>query len=275
MAGVITTVAARLAIKKDIIEVVGPGRALADPPELRRSVPLGLRLLNRASMLPQSQLSMMAGGTSSPLMEDVPVFRDASETVMSRKPHTGRARRNCTLDELLTHLESGPTERIALELASEIEKRFGSAATLSEARTFCAKMSSKALCRRIEHATSGKSGADALRAMLHAMRHYALEHPGLSAACFRNLMKDSSKWPADEELARTLSSILAQLNVTGEQTQRALTAFRILVSGFAQEEMASPVSQSLECEKAYELAIDALIRGLLPPASNQGALFVD
>src|SRR5689334_556323 len=100
MAGVITTVAARLAIKKDIIEVVGPGRALADPPELRRSVPLGLRLLNRASMLPQSQLSMMAGGTSSPLMEDVPVFRDASETVMSRKPHTGSARRNCTLDEL-------------------------------------------------------------------------------------------------------------------------------------------------------------------------------
>jgi hypothetical protein len=231
-------------------------------------------------MLSQSQAFMMHGiepFTSLRLMEDVPVFRDASETAMSRRTHTGRARRNCTLDELLTNIDSGPAGRIALELASELEKRFGEVTTLSEARSFCTKMSSRELCRRVEQATSGKSGADALRAMLHAMRHYALDHPGLAAACFRSLMKDSSKWPADEELARMLSSIFAQLNFTGEQAQRVLSAFRILVSGFAQEEMASPLSQSLECEKTYELAIDAFVRGLLSSRANQvhEALLVD
>jgi len=90
-------------------------------------------------------------------------------------------------------------------------------------------------------------------------------------------MKDSSRWPADEELARMLSSIFAQLKFTGEQAQRVLSAFRILVSGFAQEEMASPLSQSLECEKTYELTIDAFVRGLLLSGSNQvhEALLVD
>jgi len=41
------------------------------------------------------------------------------------------------------------------------------------------------LRRRIERDVKGKSGPAALRAMADAMRNYALEHPGLSAATFR------------------------------------------------------------------------------------------
>jgi WHG domain-containing protein len=195
-------------------------------------------------------------------------MRDASYTPMNRRPQTGRGRRNFTLDDLLTDTESGLTERIALDLASEIERRFGEVATVSEARAFCTQKSSRELRQRIEYATEGKNGADALRAMADAMRDYALERPGLSAACFRSLMTDSSKWSADHELARTLSGLFALLNLAGEQAQHVLRAFRIFVHAFALEEMASSSVESLEYERTYELMIDAFIRGLLVSTSK-------
>lgn len=191
------------------------------------------------------------------------MLRDASCTAMIRRSQTGRGRRNLTLDDLLTDTESGLSERIARDLASELERRFGEATTVSEARAFCAEKSSNELRQRIAHATKGKNGADALRAMAHAMRDYALERPGLSASCFRSLVNDGNKWRTDDELARTLCEIMARLNLTGEQAQRVLSAFRILVHGFVSEEMALSFAQSLEYEKTYELTIDALIRGLL------------
>jgi Tetracyclin repressor-like, C-terminal domain len=196
------------------------------------------------------------------------VSKDASATAMSRRPKTDRGRRNFTLDDLLTDAESGLTEDIARDLASEIEKRFGEMASVSEARAFCAGKSSRELCQRIEFATKGKSGADALRALAQAMRAYALERPGLSAACFRSLVNDGSKWPADGELMRTLSGIFARLNLTDQQARRVLSAVRILVHGFALEEMTLSFAEAPEHEGLYELTIDAFIRGLLASASE-------
>ena len=62
---------------------------------------------------------------------------DTSVTAMSRRRYTGRARRNFTLDDLLTVTEPGLAERAAQDLAPETEKRFGEVAPLSEARAIC------------------------------------------------------------------------------------------------------------------------------------------
>jgi WHG domain-containing protein len=196
--------------------------------------------------------------------------RDASVTVMNRRPQIGRGRRNFTLDDLLTDTESGSTHRIALDLASEIERQFGKVASLSEARAFCTQKSSRELRRRIEYATEGKNGADSLRAVAHAMRDYALDSPGLSAACFRSIMNDCEKWSADDELARTLSGVLAGLNLAGEEAQHVVRALRIFVHGFVLEEMALSSAESLEYEKTYELMINAFIRGLLVSTPKSG-----
>jgi hypothetical protein len=70
------------------------------------------------------------------------VLREASHTVMTRRPKTRRGRRNFTLEELLANAKSGVTEDAAPDLAWEISERFGDA-TNSEARPSCMKRSSK------------------------------------------------------------------------------------------------------------------------------------
>jgi len=189
---------------------------------------------------------------------------------MTRIQKIARGRRNFTLDDLLTDTDSGLTEKIALDLALEIGKYAGEVRTGSEARVFCTKRASRELCQRVEYVTKNKNGADALRAMARAMRNYALERPGLSAACFRSLLSDSNKWPADDELARTLSGVFARMNLTNEQARCVLSVLRIFAYGSALEEMASSFSDSLEYERTYELAIDAFICGLRLPTSKAG-----
>jgi hypothetical protein len=194
--------------------------------------------------------------------EKTPGVRRTSDTAMIRMQKKAKGRRNFTLDDLLADAEPGLTERIARDLALEIRKYFSEVRSVSEARIFCTKRASAELGQRIEYATRGKDGADALRAMALVMRNYALERPGLSAACFRSLMRHGDKWPADDELAPALSGIFARLHLTGEQARCVLSAFRILAYGSALEEMTSSFSESLECERTYELVIDAFIRGL-------------
>jgi hypothetical protein len=46
----------------------------------------------------------------------------------------------------------------------------------------------------IESDIEGKSGLAAMRAMADAMRNFALEHPGLSAATFRTATTDCPEW---------------------------------------------------------------------------------
>jgi hypothetical protein len=99
--------------------------------------------------------------------------------------------------------------------------------------------------------------------MAYAIRKYALERPGLSAATFRDPATDSPEWQdAGSRLAQTVSRVFAELGFEGEQSQHALRILRSLIRGFVIHEMAASYLESLEYERSYELAIDVFIRGL-------------
>jgi hypothetical protein len=171
-------------------------------------------------------------------------------------------------DEFLSLSGSSWDKRIAVDLIAEMEMHLADkVTTLPEVRRILAVKGYQGLRRRIESDVKDQSGVAALRAMAHAMRDFALEHPGLSAATFRSSTTDSPEWrQALGELLGTANRVLAQVGLEGEPAQQALRMLRSLVRGFVLSEMAASFLELLDYRASFELAIDVFVLGL--PALN-------
>ena len=116
-----------------------------------------------------------------------------------------------------------------------------------------------------------------MRAMADAMRNFALEQPGLSAATFRNAESASPDWQeASAELFEIAHQVFAHVNIEGEQAQEALRILRSFVRGFVISEMAASFFvEPTEYQQAFDRGIDVFIYGLpaLRAANAQPILY--
>jgi Tetracyclin repressor-like, C-terminal domain len=131
-------------------------------------------------------------------------------------------------------------ELIAADLSVEIRAMLAEKVdTIPEMRRFLAIKGYQELHQRLQAAVEGKAGEEALRALAFAMRAYAHDRPGLSAATFRNLIVDSPEWRREgESLGRFVLGVLAGVGLTGHPAILALRILRALVRGFVLHEMA-------------------------------------
>ena len=107
------------------------------------------------------------------------------------------------LAEILEFPATGWDTKIAADLKGEMEHHLAEKlSTIPEMRRFLAVKGYRELRQLIERNIANKSGADALRAAMMAMRRYALDRPGMSAATFRN--------PEVDTIARSAASALAE-----------------------------------------------------------------
>jgi hypothetical protein len=168
------------------------------------------------------------------------------------------------VDDLFLVSASSWDKRIASDLIEEMELHLADkVTTMPEMRRILAVKGYVGLQRRIESDTAGKSGPAALRAVAGAMRNYALEHPGLSAATFRTATTDSSEWrQAALELSKIVFCVFAEVGLDGEPAQHALRMLRSLVRGFVLNEMAASFLEPLDYEESFKLAVDAFMMGL-------------
>jgi hypothetical protein len=159
---------------------------------------------------------------------------------------------------------TGWDKRIAADLTAEMEQHLAEkVSTIPEMRRFLAVKGYRELRELIERDIAGKSGADALHALLLSMRRYALARPGMSAATFRNAETDSPEWrEAQMQLAAVVLSVLAQIGIEGEQAMHALRILRSFVRGFVLHEMGASFVEPLEHDRSYELGIQVFIGGL-------------
>lgn len=155
-------------------------------------------------------------------------------------------------------------QRIAADLTAEMEQHLAEkVSTIPEMRRFLAVKGYRELREAIERAIAGKSGADALHALMLAMRRYALERPGMSAATFRNADTDSPEWrEAQMQLGAVVLTVLAQLGIKGEQALHALRIIRSFVRGFVLHEVGASFLEPLEHDQTYELGVRVFIEGL-------------
>jgi hypothetical protein len=177
------------------------------------------------------------------------------------------------VDDLFLVSTSSWDKRIASDLIEEMELHLADkVTTIPEMRRILAVRGFVGLRRRIESDVAGNSGSAALRALAGAMRNYALEHPGLSAATFRTATTDSSEWrQAALELSKIVLCVFAEVGLDGEPAQHALRMLRSLVRGFVLNEMAASFLEPLDYEESFKLVVDAFILGLpaFTPAIEQ------
>jgi AcrR family transcriptional regulator len=115
----------------------------------------------------------------------------------------------------------------------------------------------------LRDAAIGRSGADALRAVGHAYRAYAREHPGRYAATVR------SPDPDDPELvtaaARGVDVLVAVLGAWGFSGDQALQRVRVTRSalhGFVTIEAEGGFGLALDLDESFELVLDTVLAGL-------------
>jgi hypothetical protein len=102
--------------------------------------------------------------------------------------------------------------QLAKDLAAEIEACTGERRdTVEEMRRFLALKGYRELLQRLRSAREGKTSEEALKAVAHAFRSYALERPALSAAAFRTAT-DCPEWrEAHDDLHAFMLDVFGRL----------------------------------------------------------------
>jgi Tetracyclin repressor-like, C-terminal domain len=162
-------------------------------------------------------------------------------------------------------------QKIATDLIAEMEILFGDKpATLPQMRRILAVKGYQGLKSRIEIDIKDRDGPDAFRAMANAMRNYALEHPGLSSATFRNPASDCPDWrQAGAELSQVAIRVLHEVGVQHESAEQALRILRSLVRGFVISEMAAAFFiEPREYQRTFDLGIEMYLKGVSALAEN-------
>lgn len=113
-------------------------------------------------------------------------------------------------------------------------------------------------------AIQGLSGRDALGAAAHALRDFAIEHPGRYAATvtFEPMSPDDPILLAAREGLRPLEAVLRGYDVGPEQTTHALRALRSVFHGFASIQSTGGFRWSTDLDESFEWLIDLVDRGL-------------
>ncbi len=169
--------------------------------------------------------------------------------------------RNYSVDELLS---SSWDRKLARDLADEIESCTGERrATVEEMRRFLALKGYRELLQRLAAAREGKHADEALRAVAHAMRRYALERPALSAAAFRTAAADCPEWrEAHENLHTFMMDVFADCGLLGQPAEDALNMLRSLVRGYVLNEMMHTLIGVDSFEDSFESSLRIFVAGL-------------
>jgi hypothetical protein len=108
-----------------------------------------------------------------------------------------------------------------------------------------------------------KYSVEEILAMALAMRAFAHERPGLSAATFRNSIIDSPEWRRESELLGGLAlRAFESAGLCREQAMEGLRILRALVRGSVLHEMSQSFLEDVDYDESYSAAVDVFIRGL-------------
>lgn len=165
------------------------------------------------------------------------------------------------------HVIKAPASRwdkkIAADLISEMEPFFGKVDTIPQMKQALAIAGYQGMQRHIEKGVAGKSGLDAVRAMAHAMRSFALGSPGLAVASFRDPDTDNPEYQkAAGQLALTVLRVFSEAGLGNGAAKHGIRILKSMVRGFVLNEMSAPVARPLDYQQSYVFAVQMFVGGL-------------
>ncbi len=119
----------------------------------------------------------------------------------------------------------------------------------------------------IRDAVQGRSGADALAALLHAVRGYVTEHPGrymASAGGGGAVLRgpDDPLLAATTRVLATIAAVLRGYGIGEDEMDHAIRTIRCTIHGFAVLEASGGFQWSNDPDESFEWMIRFVDRGL-------------
>ncbi len=120
-------------------------------------------------------------------------------------------------------------------------------------------------------ATIGKSGADAVRALLHGYRDFAERNPGLYDATVPTPPRSDREWSgAVDLLMSTFLAALQQYDLRGADVVHALRGLRSLVHGFVSLETAGALKHPVDRDESFAWLVESFLAALDKMAARGG-----
>jgi AcrR family transcriptional regulator len=116
----------------------------------------------------------------------------------------------------------------------------------------------------IRDAVQGRAGADALAALLHAVRGYVTRHPGRYAATTSGTLRgpDDPLLAATSRLLATIAAVLRGYGIGEDEMDHAIRTIRCTIHGFAVLEASGGFQWSNDPDESFEWMIRFIDRGL-------------
>lgn len=142
-------------------------------------------------------------------------------------------------------------------------KHVGSLAALRSAVSLVAM---RELSRLTATATVGRSGEDALRALGHAIRNFAREHPGLYSAGQVAPDPDAEGglelMQSAADAVEVMGAVLRGFNLPAERTVDGIRTARAALHGFATLEQGGGFGMPDSVDTSFEVLLDVLCAGV-------------
>jgi AcrR family transcriptional regulator len=109
-------------------------------------------------------------------------------------------------------------------------------------------------------ATVGRSGADAVRALLIGYRGFARKNPGVYAATIPTPPRTDAEWSAAaERLSRTCTAALQGYGLHGAEATHALRGLRSLAHGFVSLEGGGALQHPVSRDDSFAWLVEAYV----------------
>jgi AcrR family transcriptional regulator len=133
---------------------------------------------------------------------------------------------------------------------------------IEDLRSRLATRGAEQLAETLQEAAAGRSGGDALRAVAHAYRAYALAHPGSYAALQRAGTLTAAAAEAASRVVSVVLAVLAGYGLAGDPALHATRAIRAALHGFVTLETQQGFGLPLALEESFETLLGILDTGL-------------
>ncbi|GMA50576.1 TetR family transcriptional regulator [Alicyclobacillus contaminans] len=134
---------------------------------------------------------------------------------------------------------------------------------LEELRRELSLLGLEELNGRLQRAAMGRSGLDAIQAMLHAYRAFAKERPALYEATLRAPdNEDAALETAAHAIVDTVLTVLQPFHLQQNDAIHLVRGFRAIGHGFAALEAAGAFGMALDVDESYRRLIAAFLAGM-------------
>jgi AcrR family transcriptional regulator len=115
----------------------------------------------------------------------------------------------------------------------------------------------------VARATIGRSGADAIRALLDAYRQFAEKNPGIYAATVPTPPRSDREWSgAVDKLMVTFITAMQGYALRGPAVVHALRGLRSLVHGFVSLESEGALKHPVDRDESFAWLVDSFVAAL-------------